>query len=237
MRQVPYYLIIGNGRMAQHFRCYLSLLNIPFLTWDRQKPLDELQEKITQSSHVLLLISDDAIELFITQYLQASKIIIVHFSGSLITEKAYGAHPLMTFNSCRYDLARYQSIPFILDHDAPPFDLLLPGLSNDHWHLHKSLKAKYHALCVLSGNFSCMLWQKLMATFAEEFNLPSSIAHAYLQQQTQNIINNYETALTGPVTRHDRDTINKNIAALDSDPFQSVYESFVLCYQQLDKKV
>ncbi|EKD71772.1 MAG: hypothetical protein ACD_46C00103G0013, partial [uncultured bacterium] len=129
--------------------------------------------------------------------------------------------------------ATYQSIPFILDHDAPSFSELLPGLPNSHVRLHKSLKAKYHALCVMSGNFSCLLWQKLFSDFEKELKLPREVAYPYLQQQMHNLIDNPTQALTGPLIRGDTKTIEKNLSALEGDPFKQVYESFIACYQQM----
>lgn len=236
MRQVPHYLIIGNGRAASHFQYYFSLLQLSFSHWHRKQPFSLLPEKLKQATHVLLLIKDDAIEAFMQHHLQHASSIFIHFSGSLITSKAYGAHPLMTFNKHLYDVQTYQSIPFIIDHDAPPFAELLPGLPNASVRLDKALKPKYHALCVLSGNFSCILWQKLFSAFEHEFNLPASFAHLYLQQQTRNLLNDAENALTGPLVRGDHETMKKNIAALHNDAFQQVYKSFIESYHAGDKK-
>lgn len=232
MRQVPQYLLIGNGRVARHFQHYFSLLKLPFTTWHRRESHDKLRLFLSHASHILLLISDDAIEGFIAEHIKNSNSLCIHFSGSLISDHAYGAHPLTTFSEDLYDTDQYHAIPFILDEDAPAFELLLPGLPNQHARLPKSLKAKYHALCVLSGNFSCMLWQKLFSVFETEFHFPPSIAFPYLLQQTKNLISNNKTALTGPLVRNDVNTIEKNIAALHFDPFQEIYKSFISCYQQ-----
>jgi hypothetical protein len=236
MRQVPHYLIIGNGRVARHFQYYFSLLQFPFSNWHRQEPFSKLQQQIKLSSHILLLISDHSIDDFILKNLKNMKALLIHFSGSLATEYAHGTHPLMTFSENLYALEKYKTIPFVIDQDAPDFSVLFPNLPNPFVRLDKRLKAKYHALCVLSGNFSCMLWQKLFNTFEEEFKLSSEIAHPYFLQQTENIFKNSKTALTGPLVRNDIHTIEKNLAALDSDPFQEVYEVFVKCYQKLHKE-
>ena len=234
MRQVPAsYLVIGNGRLARHFRHYFSLLNIPTQSWHRGQSLAELQTQVAQASHILLLISDDALQGFINEHLQASKALIIHCSGSRVCEGAYGVHPLMTFGGQLYDLAAYQQIPLLIDHGAPELTELLPGLNNPHQRLHTSKKAQYHALCVLAGNFSCMLWQKLFSDFEQELNLPKELAHPYLKQQMQNLLMAPESALTGPVARQDHKTIAKNLEALTNDPFQEVYESFVRCYNKI----
>jgi 2-dehydropantoate 2-reductase len=231
--QVPRYLLIGNGRVARHFSHYFSLLQIPHSTWSRHRPIEELSAQIKQATHILVLISDKAIDSFIAQYLQnVGHALVMHFSGSLLSSRAFGAHPLMTFSDDLYPLEQYLKIPFVIDHNAPDFVTLLPGLNNPHYRLNTDLKAKYHALCVLSGNLSCLLWKKLFYQFQEEFNIPEAVAHPYLLQQTQNLIANSKTALTGPLVRGDQVTIEKNLHALDADPFKELYESFISCFQQ-----
>jgi hypothetical protein len=233
MTQAPQYLIIGNGRVARHFDHYFSLIDIPVKVWNRQQSIAELAPLIAQASHILLLISDSAIEEFAKQYLTQSKALKIHFSGSLVSHHVYGAHPLMTFDFCLYALKQYQSMPFVLEENAPSFHELLPGLHNPHRRIAIAHKAKYHALCVLSGNFSIMLWQKFMQDLEQEFHLPRSFAHAYLQQICENLIDHPSRALSGPLVRNDWETIERNLKALDNDPFQAVYESFVTCYSQI----
>ena len=237
MRQVPHYLIIGNGRVAKHFKHYFSLLKIPFSSWNKAETTLDLKNKLSHASHALVLISDDAINSFIEKHFnENNNAIWIHFSGSLVSPIAIGAHPLMSFNSGFYILDHYKNIPFILDHDAPEFERILPGLPNPHAYLNKNLKAKYHALCVLSGNFSCLLWQKLFSDFKKEFHFPASIAHPYLLQQTQNLISDFNTALTGPLVRNDKHTIEKNLQALNGDFFQEIYKAFVDCYEKIQEE-
>ncbi|MBI3441099.1 MAG: DUF2520 domain-containing protein [Proteobacteria bacterium] len=227
MGQVPHYMIIGNGRVARHFCHYLSLLKIPFSHWHRPDPPARLKPLLRDATHVLALINDQAIDPFITEHLQASPAIKVHFSGALVSQMAYGAHPLMTFNTGFYTLDKYQSIPFVVDTTAPDFTTLLPGLPNHHVKLAPELKAKYHAMCVLSGNFSCLLWQKFFSALESEFHLPAKTGYTYLRQQTENLLTDYVSAFTGPLARGDVATIQKNLAALKCYPFQQIYQSFV----------
>ncbi len=235
MRQVPHYLIIGNGRLARHFSHYLTLLRIAHESWHRTLPLAHLTDAAKLSTHSLLLISDQAIEPFLEDHAGILPAITVHCSGSLVTQKAYGAHPLTTFTAnSLYELQQYKNIPFILDEDAPPFEELLPGLPNHHVRLKKIFKEKYHALCVLAGNFSCLLWKKLFDDFESQLNLSPNIAHVFLRQLTENLIHNPKSALTGPLVRKDQATIEKNIAALKEDPFGDVYESFVSCFKKIN---
>ncbi len=236
MRQVPRYLIIGNGRLARHFQQYFLLQQIHFQHWHRALPLSHLYEMLMDTTHVLVLISDQAIEPFIKTFLPLANPLMIHCSGSLVTPYAYGAHPLMSFSSEMYPLSDYQSIPFMLDENAPAFSNLFPGLPNPHFSLTTALKKKYHALCVLGGNFSCLLWQKVFSTFEKEFKLPASVCFPYLQQQTHNLITHWQTALTGPLTRNDLGTIDDNIQALLGDSFQAIYKQFVVCYQTMQEE-
>lgn len=234
MRQVPRYLLMGDGRIAHHFQHYFNLLHLSFQTWNRHQPLELLKNSLHDSTHVLLLISDNAIDTMAKLCLNTTKnSLLVHCSGSIVSEYAYGAHPLMTFNSSLYSFVHYQEMPFIIDHDAPDFSDLLPGLSNDYARLNTALKAKYHALCVLSGNFSCLLWQKFFDEMEDSFHLPATLLHPYLQRQMENLCRDHRSALSGPLVRNDRQTIQRNIQALHDDPSQAVYQSFVDYYKEM----
>jgi predicted short-subunit dehydrogenase-like oxidoreductase (DUF2520 family) len=320
MRQVPKYLIIGNGRVARHICHYFDLLKIKKYTrWDRSQPVERLHELAADANRVLLAIRDDGIEPFIEEHLaeigacehvkalntgyaalrsrpsgdalkdmnSALKFfatahadtaanrkritqvgraldvlsaareepahlrrvgdslatlkegmeapLLIHFSGSLVTKKAWGAHPLMTFGQELYSLEKYLAIPFVLDQKAPSFRELFPGLHNRYVRLPERQKAKYHALCVLSGNFSCLLWQKLFDSLQEEFGFPPHTADMYLRQQMENLLSNYKTALTGPLARGDKATVARNIKALEGDPFREIYEAFVKAYPAIEQ--
>lgn len=237
MRQVPCYLIIGNGCVAKHFAHYFTLLGLSFKQWSRQNSLSALAQYQSDATHILILINDHAIETFAKTYLSKSTATLIHFSGSLLSDHIIGAHPLMTFNDALYTLADYEEMTFVVDHDAPPAELLLPQLPNAIVTLDKSLKEKYHALCVLSGNFSCLLWQKIFSEFENTLKIPPQVAHAYLKRQTQNLLNDYRHALSGPLLRGDQTTIDKNLLALSDDHYQTIYQAFVNAYQAgLEKK-
>ena len=226
MGQVPKYLIAGYGRVARHFLHYFSRLNIPVAHWQRGMGV------VPDADRILVLISDSAIENFVDEHLADTKGVKIHFSGALVTDKAYGAHPLMTFNTRLYDLDTYKKIPFVIDADAPSFEDLLPGLTNPHARLDKDMKAKYHAMCCMAANYSCLLWQKLFTTFQNEFNLPPQMANMLLTQQTQNLVDDYITALTGPLSRGDQGTLDKHLKSLAGDEFLQVYEAFMKAYNE-----
>jgi len=233
MRQVPY-LLIGSGRIAQHFQCYLDLLQLPYHSWSRkQNTPQELQSLAKICSPILLLISDKAIAEFIELYPFLREKLLVHCSGCLTVPGVPSAHPLMTFISGEgLDLARYQKIPFILSEEAPDLATLLPGLPNVAYRIPERLRPLYHALCVLSGNFTVILWQKIFKEFEERLQIPATVAQPYLEQITRNLLADPQKALTGPLVRDDQKTIDANLRALENDPFQSLYHSFVETYRR-----
>lgn len=234
MRQVPVpYLIIGNGRMARHMAFYLDHLGLAYLSFARKShDFSELPQLIAQVSHILILIRDDAIEDFIKQHLRHSSKTLVHFSGSLNTPLAHGAHFLMSFGLELYAPELYRSAWFMIESPGLSFTELLPGLPNSSMALPQESKALYHSLCVMSGNFTCLLWQKFFNSLAQNWQIPEQAGHAYLKSIMINILNNPNTALTGPLVRNDQKTINKNLDALAGDPFQGVYQAFFQAYQQ-----
>lgn len=227
MRQVPY-ILIGNGRVATHFCHYFSLSNIPYRQWSRSQSLATLKTLVDQSDTVLLLITDSEIENFIIENAFLQKKRLIHFSGSLYTPLAYGAHPLFPFREKLYDLDVYQKIPFILEHEEYCLKDLLPELANPSYNIPKALKPFYHSLCVLSGNFTVILWQKFFSEL-EKLNIPKEVAHLYLQQNSENLQQD-PNCLTGPLYRRDQKTIAANLDALKEDPFQKIYKAFVETY-------
>lgn len=210
MGQVPCYGIIGNGRVAKHMRHYLDILG---LAW-----------RDGNAELTLLLVSDSALH----ELAAKTRGTCLHFSGSQIIEGCPAAHPLYTFGNELYEEACYRSIPFVVDESAP--DCPLPGLPNPIFRINQELRPLYHALCVLAGNFSCMLWQRLFCGFEEQLGLPREVAFPYLQRIAANLQGS-GSALTGPLVRNDWNTIDSNLKALTDDSFHEVYSSFVDAWQ------
>ena len=224
------YTLIGNGRVATHFAHYFDLLDLPYYQWSRDQSISELHKVLKQSSHVLLLISDDAIDAFIEKHLANDKI-LVHFSGALQSNSAWTAHPLQTFSKDLYTLEHYQALPFIIEEQGPAFLELLPGLPNEHGTIKRDQKPLYHAMCAMANNFSTLLWQKLFYEFKETFQLKSDFIYPILQQTTENLKNNHQTALTGPLMRNDKITLQKHLNALEDDSFKEIYTAFINSYE------
>jgi predicted short-subunit dehydrogenase-like oxidoreductase (DUF2520 family) len=233
---MTHYAILGGGRLARHMRHYLSLLNLPHTYWARNPaaapnshpiadPAARLRAAVEPATHVLLLVADGAIAGLLKRYPGLRRKKLVHCSGALALPGIAGAHPLMTFGERLYTLDQYRRIPFMID-CGHAFDDLLPGLSNPHYEISPEQKARYHALCVMAGNFSQVLWQSVADRF-DRIGLPAATLAPYLRQVVDNFIEDPEHALTGPLTRGDGQTIERNLQALAGDSLAPLYRAFL----------
>jgi len=222
--------IVGDGRVARHFSRYLQLLGCPFVAWSRRSSVAAPPEALASCTTILLLIHDGAIEPFITAWPALRDHQLVHCSGGLVTDLAEAAHPLMTFGPELYDLETYRAIPFVLDSGGTPFHELLPGLPNPSFAIPAGDRPYYHALCVMAGNFSSLLWLKLFDELQGRFGIPASAARPYLTRTMNNLLADGSRALTGPFARGDDRTIAATLKSLDGDPFQAVYLAFARVY-------
>ncbi len=219
------YLIIGSGRTARHFSHYFQLLGLSFDLWNRHEPWLRLEMCLEKASHVLILLPDSAIESFFKENLQNFKDkTFVHFSGALEIAGVASAHPLMTFTNEMYPESTYPQIPFVTTSKIP-FEEILPGLPNPSYPIRPEDKPYYHALCVMSGNFTTLLWQK-MSEGLKSLGLPAEIQEPYRQRIFQNLQSNVSEALTGPLARKDLKTVLANDRALTHDPYQKIYRAF-----------
>lgn len=238
MGQVPVrtYGLIGDGRVATHMKQYFKLLSLPHLQWARKSQSKiELEEFVTKSDLILLLIKDDAIEKFIEEHPFLRSKNIVHFSGSLVIKNCPGVHPLMTFGMELYDLPTYLKIPFVTEKNEISFSKLFPELTNPSYQITVNDKVLYHTHCVMAGNFSMLLWQKLFQDFEKKLALPRDAAFLYLEQVTKNLKSNSEFNLTGPLARNDQDVLRKHLAVLEGDAYQDIYRAFIKAYQSESK--
>lgn len=242
---MQHFAILGGGRLARHMRHYLmlagTLSDLPVSIWSRDgaddtntlpiaNTLARLQATVASASHVLLLVSDKAIPEVLQRYPFLHEKTLVHCSGAQSIPGVAGAHPLMTFGHDLYSLDQYRQIPFVVD-QGYELGALLPGLSNPHFHIRPEDKPRYHALCVMAGNFSQILWQAAGERFSA-LGLPPESLDPYLQQVVRNFVANPGAALTGPLSRGDQHTTHRNLKALDGDLLQPVYQSFVDLYRK-----
>lgn len=221
----PTYGIVGRGRLATHMARYLELESQTFAAWHRGMPCAPA-EALGDARFILLAISDDALDSFLSGEPDLAALNVVHFSGSRTLAGATGMHPLMTFGPETYDLATYRSIPFVTDRGGAGFSDVFPALTNLNWAIDPDLKPLYHAMCVLAGNFPTLLWSKAFEVFERDLGLPRDVLAPYLVRSLENTLESGGKALTGPLARGDRGTVRNNLAALGDDPFAEIYRAF-----------
>lgn len=220
------YLIIGSGRVARHLSHYFDLLKIAHTSWNRNQSLSEFNSKLENASVLLLAISDDALENFYKTHLATfPEKTVIHFSGALVASPMIAAHPLMTFGLELYELEFYKRIHFCVT-GADSLQDLIPQLPNSSSTLFAFEKSKYHALCVLGGNFSSLLIGKMLEEF-QKLGLPESASLPYIEKIVSNTFASPAESLTGPLVRKDVLTVEKNLQALVQDPYLEIYKSFL----------
>lgn len=229
MQQSAKYLLIGNGRLARHFRQYFKLLNIPFLHWSRSDS-HSVDNLLPATEKAILCISDTAIQDFIVEHKSVNPgVQWIHTSGALTIPAAAAAHPLATFADDLYSLEFYQSIWFITDAGQPSFKQLFPELPNPHRSIPESDKSFYHAWTALAGNCTSFLWDNYRKRLQVRLGLPRAAMEPYLQAIMHNILSS-DNPMTGPLTRNDSTIVELHRRSLAGDPFAEFYEVFIKTY-------
>ena len=223
--------IVGDGRVALHMKYYWTQQGLRISQWSRRRELGgggSPKETLTGCSSVFVALKDSVIEEWILNH-QAGLpgVRFFHFSGSLQTPLALGLHPLSTFGTKLYSLEEYRALPFVCEKGCPSIAAILPGLNNPQFEIRPEDKPFYHALCVLSGNFTVLLWQKIFSEFEVRLGIPASVARPYLGRITKNLTDEWKSALTGPIQRSDVQTLRGNLEALSGDEYSSIFRSFV----------
>lgn len=237
MRQVPvgstFDLIIGRGRIATHLSHFLRLSEHPYpiKQWHRDQKKEDLSDLIASARSVFLCINDDALSEFLLFQPEKSK--FVHFSGSQSFSDVLGAHPLMTFSTELYTKDIYEQIPFVMDQGVENFKNFFPTLKNKIYSINPEQKYFYHALCVLSGNFTTVLWSALAKEMHDRLHLPEDILNTYLAATAQNTLKNKVSALTGPLARGDQKVIEAHLSVLAGTQWQGLYQNLLQTYERL----
>ncbi|MCL7983879.1 MAG: DUF2520 domain-containing protein [marine benthic group bacterium] len=218
------YGIVGSGRVARHLGHYLDTLGLEVRRWTRSATTAP-ELALAGCPVILLWIRDDAIEPFLDRA-DFSGRTLIHASGSLRTPMAHAMHPLYTFGPELYPDDVYPAIPFVCDEDGPSFSQVFPDLANPSWTIASDQRPLYHAACVMGGNFSTLLWNRAMQIF-RELGVPPEAAVPYLERTCANVAQHGPGALTGPLARGDRRTIEANLNALEGDDWGRVYRAIV----------
>ena len=228
MKTSPYG-IVGRGRVAGHLAHWFSLEDLPYVLWFRDSP-ESPEHTLSTCKTIILAVNDDALETFIAVHPELRSKKMIHLSGSRTVSGVPGFHPLMTFGPELYSLDEYREIPFVTEAGGPAFTEVFPTLPNPNRELDSTKKALYHALCVISGNFTTLLWNKAFDGFEKSLGLPRDMLQPYLARIAANLASHPEGALTGPLIRGDKGTVTANLNALGDDPWQDVYRAFAALF-------
>ncbi len=222
-----HYLIIGDGRLAQHLLRYCRYLNLSVQQWSRRlNQISKLDHLLKRSTHCLLAISDSSIHDFYQHNLSDHEnLYCVHFSGALTHREIDCAHPLMTFTESDYSYDFYKKIHFVVS-GVESLQELIPDFPNASTQLFSAYKAQYHTACVIGGNFTTLMLTYFVQQM-QSMNIPESAARLYIDQIVENAFQNPEKALTGPLARKDWQTIETNLKSLQGKPFEKIYETIV----------
>ncbi len=96
-------------------------------------------------------------------------------------------------------------------------------MHNPSWTIDPELKPLYHALCVLAGNFTTLLWLKAMDDFEMRLGLPREMLRPFLEQTAANTLAHGRAAMTGSLARGETGTIERDLQGLAGDPYRQVY--------------
>jgi len=221
--------LVGRGRVARHLAHWFALESIPHQKWHRGSP-ESLESTLKACKTILLAVNDDAIEAVAAAHPVLEQKRTIHLSGSRTIPGIPGLHPLMTFGPELYDIDIYRSIPFVGEAGGPAFSDVFPTLPNPAYELNPGNKALYHALCVMSGNFTTLLWARAFKGFEDDLGLPREILLPYLARTAANLKLHPDGVLTGPLSRGDVRTVEANLNALGTDPWREVYRAFTAVY-------
>lgn len=244
MGQVPSgfkILLVGNGRLATTL---FGALRGDVRRWSRSSnaPIT-LNQTIRDEnpSHIYLAVSDSALHELADQCREDFKgRTVVHFAGSLSSFAGiHAAHPLSTFSSCEIPMpeSEFDRVPFIRDRGAPSFSTLFPTLRNASFEMDPAMRGYYHALCVMSGNFTVLLWEAAARRFEKNVGVPADALNVYREQIFKNLAQSTtaKSVLTGPLPRGDMKTIDAHLESLNAQKESAlleIYRGFIKLHQE-----
>lgn len=245
MRQEPPeidYILIGNGRMAQHILHYFKLLNLKVAQWSRSKSNHLKQSfgfyafKLTEINQiskfpdipVLVAVSDDSIPEIIREIKPLTNAPLIHFSGALSSERlngeAFSMHPLYTFNYEPMTLNEYQKIPFTCEPYGPDFKTIFPSLQNPHVKIPNSNRRLYHSLACMASNLPAMIWTQCAEISSDNLNIDWKLYQPLVEQTLRNAFSAPQDCITGPIIRGDWNLVDSQLEVLPKGTATNMYE-------------
>lgn len=205
-------------------------------------------EAARKAEVVLIAVSDDSIESVCIE-LVANEVlkkgtIVTHFSGALTSDVlksareagcfVASAHPLRSFAQAGVDAAACGEYWFLEgDKEATSvMESIIGSIGGNVAHITKEAKPLYHAASVVACNYLvCLL--DVSYQLMKETGVSADVAREALMPLVLGTIENVskigtEKALTGPISRGDKDTVSlhlKHISKLEEESFGEVYRT------------
>ena len=227
------YVIFGQGRVGANVTAYLRHLGhaVSVVTHeDADAATDETDAKIEAADIVAAAIPDDDLQGWHDKWhtVAAGKTII-HFSGAVSVAGMYSYHPLHSFPNSMLTMEEWNAVAFACPETGPAFEIIFPGAANRHFTIAEQDRAKYHALAVISGNFASFLWNETAKAFGDlSVKDRDLVLGNYFNSIVARFAESPLSSMTGPMARRDRQTVEKNMAALKENPvLGELYEAFL----------
>lgn len=227
------YVIFGCGRVGSNMAAYLKhlgheirLVSHAEASNDRAK----CAELIAGAKIIAAAIPDDRLQSWHEEWRgEIGDRTAVHFSGAASIDGVFGFHPLYSFPASPLSIEAMKEIAFACPLNGPRFTEIFPRAANPHFEIADKDRARYHALAVLSGNLASFVWNETAKEIAAYAGTPPErIMASYLGSILDGFVKNPTSSLTGPIARHDKKTVEKNLASLQGDPkLKGLYEAFL----------
>jgi hypothetical protein len=228
---MPTILIVGNGKAAKHLSFYFNNIGYHILSWHYKiNDFSDLNTKFNRCTYCFILIKDDALQKFTQDYDFIKSDKSFHCSGSRSIEGVRCIHPLMTFSENLYEKDFYKKIHWAIFEENKCLRDYILYLPNPYFYVKFEQKNFYHAMCVMSGNFTQLLLQQVLFQWQETLHLNQESLQPYLQMTLEKFWNIGPHGLTGPLARKDYGTIKKHLRDLNSTPLFDLYKSFLKLY-------
>ncbi len=227
------YVIFGCGRVGVNMATYLKHLGhkVRLLSHDdANNDRAACSKAIAGADVIAAAIPDDKLPAWHDEWRgEIGAKPAIHFSGAVSIDGFCGFHPLYSFPASPLSIDAMKEIAFACPLNGAPFAEIFPKAPNPHFEIADKDRARYHALAVLSGNMSSFVWNETAKEIAAYTGMaPERIMASYLGGILDGFVKNPASSLTGPIARHDKVTVERNLASLKDDPtLKGLYEAFL----------
>lgn len=227
------YIIFGTGRVGNNIDAWLTGLGhqVTMVNHNQADHQTSQCKTLVKQADIVVAALPDA---GLTSWFQDWQGTVgqrpaIHFSGALHLQGMHGFHPLYSFPHHIIPATEMHALTFACPKGGPDFACIFPNATNPTFLLADQDRAHYHALAVLSGNFTAHLWNQTAREFERHYGLSSTPALAqYFNSVLARFAENPTTSLTGPLARQDSPSVKANLKALEENhDLTDLYKAFL----------